>query len=106
MFLKKKEKDPNWTAKQEWELESNIAQHRPGIGKWKTAGTHPNYIGGMYVQDPSRQANLVPPSVLDKAIEKANIEHERKRALAIQASHKKGLGGLFKGLGDKLFGDW
>tara|TARA_R110000772_G_scaffold62137_1_gene139596 strand:+ start:10197 stop:10499 length:303 start_codon:yes stop_codon:yes gene_type:complete len=100
MFLKKKEKDPNWDKKKEWEWELQGAQHRPPIV------TGQNYLGGVFVQDPSRHAQLVPSLDEMEKIRQKNIQHEERRKLVLQAHNKKGLRGLLGGIGDKLFGEW
>jgi hypothetical protein len=108
MFLKKKEKDPNWDNRKEWKWNLDGPQNRPALNL-----TSKNYIGGLdphiTIQDPSRHARII-PSIHGQTIkDKVNLEHERRRQRFLseaQRNNKTGLRKVIKGLGDKLFGKW
>lgn len=103
MFLKKKEKDPNWDNRKEWEWSIMGPQKRPALNL-----TSKNYIGGIdshiTIEDPSRQANIV--QILDDR----EIEQNRRTIIAFSDEVRKNNNIRFrkalKGLGDKLFGKW
>jgi hypothetical protein len=109
MFLKKKEKDPSWSKKKEWEWELQGAQHRPGITQ--------NYIGQTFIQDPSRTASLVADGTLayqedweKRKYEQEHEEHKQerreRRQLVLQRNNKGVISKTLNGLGGKLFGEW
>lgn len=94
MFLKKKEKNPNFTKKQEWKWELAGAQVRPAI---KNNSNLIYTTPGIQIKDPSRTLSI--------GVDKSNnsISYGEPKVFKFEKKRNRG---FLKRLGDKLFGDW